>query len=105
MLAVHVFIQVIPEYLDAFITATEDNARNSLQEPGIARFDLLRQADDPTRFTLVEVYIDEAAPARHKETVHYARWRDAVASMLVQPRSSLRYETLFPATEAGWKCR
>ena len=105
MLAVHVFIQVKPEYLDAFISATEDNARHSLQEPGIARFDLVRQADDPTRFVLVEVYIDEKAPARHKETAHYARWREEVAPMMAEPRSSLKYETLIPAAEAGWKCR
>jgi (4S)-4-hydroxy-5-phosphonooxypentane-2,3-dione isomerase len=104
MLAVHVFIQVKPEYLDAFISATEDTARNSLQEPGIARFDLVQQADDPARFVLVEVYSDEEAPARHKETAHYARWRDAVAPMMAVPRSSQRYETLFPAAEAGWKC-
>jgi quinol monooxygenase YgiN len=105
MLAVHVFIQVKPEYFDAFISATEDNASHSLQEPGIARFDLIRQADDPTRFVLVEVYVDAEAPARHKETAHYARWRDTVAPMMTQPRSNLKYEILFPATEAGWKCR
>jgi quinol monooxygenase YgiN len=105
MLAVHVFIQVKPEYLEAFIAATEENARHSLQEQGIARFDLIRQIDDPTRFVLVEVYVDEAAPARHKETEHYARWRDTVAPMMAVPRSSLKYGTLFPAAEAGWKCR
>ena len=104
MLAVHVSIQVKPEFLAAFITTTEDNVRNSLQEPGIARFDLVQQIDDPTRFELVEVFLNAEAPARHKETAHFARWRDAVAPMMASPRSSLRYETLFPATVAGWKC-
>ena len=101
MLAVHVFIQVKPDCVDRFIAATKENTKNSLKEPGIARFDLVRQQDDLTRFVLVEVYRDEEAPARHKETAHYARWRDAVADMMAVPRTSKKYETLYP-DESGW---
>lgn len=91
MLIVVVQVHVKPECLEAFREATLDNATNSVREPGIARFDVLQQADDPTRFVLVEVYRDDAAPAAHKETAHYARWRDTVAAMMASPRTSLRY--------------
>ena len=96
MLAVHVNIQVKPECADSFIEATKENARNSLQEAGIARFDLVQQQDDPTRFVLVEVYKDADAPSLHKETAHYAKWRDTVADMMAVPRSSTKFETLYP---------
>ena len=79
MLVVHVHVHVKPESVDAFKAATIENARNSIQEAGIARFDLIQQADDPTRFVLVEVYLTADDPGRHKETVHYAKWRDAVS--------------------------
>lgn len=102
MLAVHVFVQVKPGCEAAFIEATAENARRSLQEPGIARFDLVQQRDDSTRFVLVEVYRDAEAPARHKETVHYARWRDTVADMMASPRTSIKYETLYP-DESCWE--
>lgn len=98
---VHVQVQVKPEAVDAFVAATLENARASVEEPGIARFDVIRQADDPARFVLVEVYRDAAAPAAHKETAHYAKWRDAVAPMMAAPRTSVRYENLFPE-DAGW---
>ena len=91
MLVVHVNIHVFPECVPAFVEATLDNARNSVLEAGIARFDVVQQADDPTRFVLVEVYRDDEAPARHKETAHYARWRDAVAGMMASPRTSARF--------------
>lgn len=74
MLAVHVNIQVKPDFIDSFIEATQENACNSLQEPGIARFDVVQNRDDSTRFVLVEVYKDAEAPAFHKETAHYAKW-------------------------------
>jgi quinol monooxygenase YgiN len=96
MLAVHVNIQVKPECVERFIEATRENAETSLKEPGIARFDLIQQQDDPTRFMLVEVYCDAEAPLRHKETAHYARWRDTVEAMMAVPRSSVKYETLYP---------
>ena len=103
MLAIHVNIQVKPDCVERFIEATKENAKNSLKEPGIARFDLIQQQDDPTRFMLVEVYRDVEAPVRHKETAHYARWRDIVESMMAVPRSSVKYATVFPANESGWR--
>jgi quinol monooxygenase YgiN len=86
MLIVHVHVRVKPEFVEAFQAATRENAANSLQEPGVAQFDVLQQADDATRFVLVEAYRDAKAPARHKETAHYAKWRDAVAPMMAEPR-------------------
>jgi autoinducer 2-degrading protein len=98
---VHVFCHVKPESAEAFKQACIDNARNSVQEPGIARFDVIQQQDDPARFVLVEVYRTADDPARHKETAHYARWRDAVADMMVEPRSSVKYANIFP-DDRGW---
>ncbi len=100
MLIVHVHVHVKPDLIDAFREATLENARHSLQEPGIARFDVIQQQDDPTRFVLVEVYRTADDPARHKETPHYARWRDAVAEMMAEPRYSVKYTNLFPNDEA-----
>jgi (4S)-4-hydroxy-5-phosphonooxypentane-2,3-dione isomerase len=104
MLAVHVFIQVKPDCVERFIEATIENAEHSLKETGIARFDLIQQQDDLTRFVLVEVYRNAEAPARHKETAHYARWRDTVADMMAVPRTSTKFETLYP-DESGWSCK
>ena len=101
MLVVHVHVHVKPECVAAFRQATLDNARHSVQEPGIARFDVVQQADDPTRFVLVEVYGSQEATVAHKATEHYARWRDAVADMMAEPRSSTKYANVFPADE-GW---
>ncbi|MBI5692190.1 MAG: antibiotic biosynthesis monooxygenase [Verrucomicrobia bacterium] len=101
MLVVHVHVHVRPECVDAFKAATLANARASLQEPGIARFDVVQQADDPCRFVLVEVYRTAAAPAAHKETAHYATWRDTVAPMMASPRSSVKFANVFP-DDAGW---
>lgn len=101
MLVVHVHVHVKPESVDAFQTATVENARNSVQEPGIARFDVLQQADDPTRFVLVEAYRTPDDASRHKETAHYAKWRDAVAPLMAEPRSSVKYANVFPE-DAGW---
>jgi len=101
MLVVHVHVHVKPEQIEAFKVATLPNARQSVREPGIARFDVLQQADDPTRFVLVEVYRTSAAPAAHKDTPHYQAWRDAVAPMMAEPRSSVRFGNVFP-DDAGW---
>ena len=101
LLIVHVQVQVNPECVEAFKAATVANARASVQEPGIARFDVVQQADDPTRFVLVEVYRTADAPAKHKETAHYAAWRDAVAPMMAVPRTSVKFGNVFPE-EAGW---
>lgn len=101
MLIVHVFVHVKQEFVDDFRSATILNARNSVQEAGIARFDVIQQQDDPTRFVLVEVYRTADDPARHKETAHYATWRDTVAEMIAEPRTSIKYTNIFP-DESGW---
>lgn len=101
MLIVQVQIRVKPEHLEAFITASLENARNSVQEPGIARFDVVQQKDDPTRITLIEVYRSDDAPAKHREMAHYTKWRDTVADMMAEPRTRVEYHNLFP-DDAGW---
>ncbi len=89
-------IHVKPDKVEAFRAATLDNARNSILEPGIARFDIIQQADDPTRFVLVEAYRSADAQAKHRETAHYARWRDAVADLLAEPRTGIKYNFISP---------
>ncbi len=101
MLVVQVHVHVKPECVDAFRLATLDNARHSIREPGVACFDVLQQADDPTRFVLVEGYRTAEAPARHKETAHYLQWRDAVADMMAAPRTSVKFANVFPP-DAEW---
>jgi (4S)-4-hydroxy-5-phosphonooxypentane-2,3-dione isomerase len=96
MLVVHVHVHVKPEAVEAFKQASIANAQESLKEPGVARFDVVQQQDDPTRFVLVEVYRDANAAAAHKETKHYAVWRDAVASIMAEPRFSVKFTNLFP---------
>ncbi len=96
MLIVHVHVHVKPEAVAEFSQATLENARASVQEAGIARFDVVRQQDDPSRFLLIEVYRTPEAAAAHKETAHYAKWRDTVASMMLEPRQSVKYAALFP---------
>jgi quinol monooxygenase YgiN len=101
MHVVHVHVHVKPECVAAFKHATLANARASAQEPGVARFDVVQQADDPTRFTLVEVYREVAAQAAHRETAHYATWRDTVAPMMAEPRAAVKYVAVFPDA-GGW---
>jgi len=101
MLIVHVHAHVKPECVDAFREATVANARKSVKEPGIARFDVLQHSAEPERFVLVEVYRNVAAQAQHKETAHYTVWRDTVAEMMAEPRTSVKYANAFPADE-GW---
>ena len=96
MLIVHVHVHVKPENIGAFIAATVENARQSIREPGIARFDVVQQAADPSRFVLVECYRTPEAPAAHKGTAHYRQWRDTVADMLAEPRTSMKYANLYP---------
>jgi len=98
---IHVFIQVKPEFIEEFLKATMENARNSVQEAGIARFDVIQQQDDQTRFVLVEVYRSIEDTAKHKETHHYKKWRDTVEEMMATPRSSTKYMNIFPDDE-GW---
>jgi quinol monooxygenase YgiN len=101
MFIAHVFVHVKPDQVDAFKVATLENARNSVQEPGIARFDVIQQQDDPTRFVLVEVYRTPGDPAKHKETAHYEKWRDTVADMMAEPRSAIKYDNVYP-NDASW---
>ena len=101
MFIVHVFVHVKPDQVEAFEAATLENARNSVQEPGVARFDVARQDGDPTRFVLVEVYRTPDDSARHKETAHYEQWRDTVADMMAEPRLSIKLTNVFPEDE-GW---
>jgi quinol monooxygenase YgiN len=101
MLIVHVHVSVNPECVEAFKQASLENARESVREPGVARFDVVQQQADPTRFVFVEVYRNATAPAQHKETAHYATWRDTVAPMMAEPRRSEKFNNVFPA-DAGW---
>ncbi|MGH8023314.1 MAG: putative quinol monooxygenase [Limisphaerales bacterium] len=99
MLIVHVHVQVKPDCVEPFKDATLANARSSLKEPGVLRFDVIQRQDDPSRFVLVEVYRDAAAAAAHKETAHYPVWRDAVAAMMAEPRHSVKFSKVFPEDE------
>ncbi|HEU5071025.1 MAG TPA: putative quinol monooxygenase [Verrucomicrobiae bacterium] len=101
MLVVHVHVHVKPEYVEAFKAATLENARHSVQEPGVAGFDVVQHQDDSTHFVLVEAYRTSAAPTAHKETKHYQIWRDTVAPMMAEPRTSVKYANLFP-DDANW---
>src|SRR5688572_22019518 len=101
LLIVHVHCRVKPECLAAFREAALANARASVQEPGVARFDVIQDRDDETRFVLCEAYRSPEAPAAHKETAHYQTWRDTVASMMAEPRTSRKYLNLHP-DDRGW---
>jgi (4S)-4-hydroxy-5-phosphonooxypentane-2,3-dione isomerase len=101
LLVVHVHVHVKPELVDAFREATLENARESVKEPGVARFDVVQDTEDRTRFVLVEAYRTPEAPAAHKETAHYQRWRDTVAPMMAEPRTSRKYVNCFPE-DSGW---
>ncbi len=99
MLIVHVFVHVKAGMEDAFVEATLENAKNSVQEPGIARFDVIREQERPDRFVLEEVYRTPEAPMKHKETAHYIKWRDTVADMMAEPRTSIKYTNYYPEDE------
>ena len=101
MIIAHIQVHVKAEFVEAFRQATIENARNSVLEPGIARFDVIQQADDPTRFIFIEVYRTPEAPAAHKETKHYQVWRDLVAPMMAEPRTNVKYSNVWPE-EDGW---
>ena len=99
MLIVHVYVKVKPDCIEAFKEATIENASQSVKEPGIARFDVVQQNDDPTRFVLVEAYRSVEATAAHKATAHYAAWRDCMESLMAEPRSSVKFSNVFPGEE------
>jgi len=100
MHVVHVLVRVRPEAVESFRRATIDNARSSLEEPGIVRFDVSQRADDPTRFVLVEVYRTKDDPPRHRQTPHYAAWRDAVEPMMAEARAKVEYVNVYPDDNA-----
>ena len=102
MFIVHVFVHVKREHIEEFKAVTLENARNSVQEPGIARFDVIQQTDDPSRFVLVEVYRTPGDAGRHKETHHYHVWRQSAEDMMVEPRISIKYTNIFP-DNVGWE--
>jgi autoinducer 2-degrading protein len=101
LLIVHVQVRVKPEHIDSFVEATLRNAEASRKEPGVARFDVVQDREDPTRFLLVEVYRDEQAPAAHKQTAHYEAWRVAVEPLLAEPRTRRTFSACSPEPE-GW---
>jgi autoinducer 2-degrading protein len=105
MIAVCVYVHVKPESREAFVEASLENARNTILEPGNLRFDVLQQVDDLNRLLVYEVYRDEAGMNAHKETVHYARWRAAVAPWMAEERRGVRHVSLFPETEKEWATR
>lgn len=100
LLVVHVQVRVLPEHVEAFRAATLENARKSRREPGIARFDVVQDRDDPTRFVLVEAYREAAAIDAHKATAHYETWRLAVEPMLAEPRTRRMFDACDPPAEA-----
>ena len=101
LIVVHVHAHVLPDAIEAFRAASIENARASLREPGVARFDVVQSTEDPTRFVLVEAYRTADAPAAHKATAHYARWRDAVADLMAEPRTAGRYVNVAPE-DSDW---
>lgn len=101
MFIVHVFVHVKADQVAAFRDACIQNAKNSIQEPGVARFDVIQQQEDPTQFVLAEVYRTPEDPAKHKETAHYQVWRETVAEMMAEPRYSIKYDNVYP-DESGW---
>jgi autoinducer 2-degrading protein len=96
-----VHCHVRPEFVDDFAEALRTNHEASVREPGNIRFDVLQLVEDPTRFLIYEWYVDGAAARAHKDTPHYAAWRDAVADWLAEPRYGVRYVGLCPETAAG----
>ena len=101
MQIVLVHVHVKPDFIEAFMQVTLENASHSVKESGIARFEVIQQSEDPTKFILVEVYKTAAAPAAHKETPHYKLWRDKVMQMMAEPRQGIKYTNIFPE-DADW---
>jgi (4S)-4-hydroxy-5-phosphonooxypentane-2,3-dione isomerase len=100
LVVVFVNVHVLPQHIEAFRAATLANARESVKEPGVARFDVVQETEDPTRFVLIEAYRGQASAAAHKETAHYKSWRDTVADMMAEPRSSKKYVNV--TEDAAW---
>ena len=100
MYIIHVHVHVKPEFVDDFKQATLINAKSSIKEPGVARFDMIQERVDPTRFVLIEIYRTKEDPSRHKESAHYLRWREKVAEMMAEPRKGIKYMNLYPDDES-----
>ncbi len=101
MYIIHVSVHVKPDQVEAFKQATIENAQNSVREPGIARFDVIQQLDDPTRFMLIEVYRKPEDQGLHRQTAHYQKWRDTAEPMMAEPRTAVKFTNVFPG-ESGW---
>jgi autoinducer 2-degrading protein len=102
MIVICVHVHVKPEHRENFIEATLANASRTIHEPGNLRFDVLQQAEDPDRFVLYEVYRDQLGADAHKQTAHYAKWRDTVAAWMAEPRRGVVYSPLFPVAPTQW---
>ena len=102
MLVLHVQVHVHPDLVDDFLRATAANATASLTEPGLLRFDVVQDLADPAHVVLVEAYRDADAHAAHRETAHYATWRDTVAPMMARPREAVKFAAVHPAAEVDW---
>jgi quinol monooxygenase YgiN len=101
MIVVLVHVHVKPDSVEGFRAATGENAAGSVNEPGVARFDIIQQNDDPTRFVMIEVYRTEADVQKHKETAHYRKWRETVEEMMAEPRRGVKHSSVFP-DDPGW---
>jgi len=101
LVIVHVDIHVLPDAVESFLQATLANAQASVREPGVARFDVVQDAADPTRFVFVEVYRNPEAPAAHKATSHYLAWREAVTPLMAEPRTGRTFTNVHPEDD-GW---
>jgi quinol monooxygenase YgiN len=102
MYIVQVYVNVKQNYVNKFIAATMENARNSILEPGVVRFDVLQEIENPHRFLISEVYTDEQAPLEHKKTYHYKKWKNIVADMMADSRYSVKYENIYPDNNMEW---
>lgn len=102
MIVTTVLVQVKPEHIQDFIQATTRNHEGSVQEPGNLRFDVLQNADNPTKFLLYEVYESQDAAAAHKKTEHYLIWRDQVAGWMAEPRQGIPYQVICPQARERW---
>ena len=91
-----VHVSVAAEYINEFIAASLINHKASIREPGNRRFDVLQNATEPTKFVLYEAYDNEADAKAHKDTDHYATWRETVAHMMAEPRRGVAYVGLAP---------
>lgn len=96
MFVVHVHVHVKRDKIDDFIAASRENASNSVKEPGVIRFDIVQQEENPDFFILEEIYKTQADSGSHKDTPHYKKWKNTVEDMMAEPRRSIRFKNIFP---------